>query len=337
MHARRALVNRFLTDPRMATHLTVSGRGRGRDERGAPPRQGSGRDQCSPEVRLAEPGSIDRIDAGYSVSTRGPTGHRTAYPDTGLLQRISVKRAKSVSAEQTSRPCWIASAARCAIRDQVAGEPVFADQRPQHVRVPLRRTRGPDRRHGEPVVHVAPGLNRAQGSCGRTRMSHDADERRQRFPRHADPLIAVQRLRQPCCRTGVGGCRGIDRVDQHVCVDEHQRPAGPSSSSSASVTFVTSTISCSGALRWRKADRTGLTVRPARASLLTASLTPSPRSDDDELPGVRDALRRRPRLGRRHDGCAISAMSATRSCTCWPGRSRAWPGPGCGPLIREPT
>ena len=31
---------------------------------------------------------------------------------SGLRQRISVKRAKSVSAEQNSRPCWMAIAAR---------------------------------------------------------------------------------------------------------------------------------------------------------------------------------------------------------------------------------
>src|SRR6266550_9592681 len=91
-------------------------------------------------------------------------------------------------------------------------------------------------------------------------------------------MVGVQLGLEPVSCKIVGRRLGIDRVEQDVGVDKHQRPLGPSSCSSASATLLTSTFNDSLVVRWRKRLCAGLTVSPARARSLMASLTPTPRS-----------------------------------------------------------
>src|SRR5438034_799212 len=89
-------------------------------------------------------------------------------------------------------------------------------------------------------------------------------------------MICVQLGLEPSrCLTVVGGL-AIDCVEQDVGVDQHQRPLGPPSCSSASATLLTSTVSASLVVRWRKGSCGRLTVSPARTRSLIASLTPTP-------------------------------------------------------------
>ncbi len=77
-------------------------------------RQQLGRSLARPVVRLLP---LVIPDGGRSRCRYGRSGLprlTPAQPASGFRQRTSEKRAKSVSAEQISRPCWMAIAARCA-------------------------------------------------------------------------------------------------------------------------------------------------------------------------------------------------------------------------------
>src|SRR5438309_6050365 len=102
-------------------------------------------------------------------------------------------------------------------------------------------------------------------------MGADAEKGADALPRDAHATGSVQPLRQPGSRGRVEWALVVDREEQDVGVDEHQRNAGPSSCSIASATLLTSIRSPSDFDRCRNARRGGVALSPRRIRSLIAS------------------------------------------------------------------
>jgi hypothetical protein len=130
---------------------------------------------------------------------------------TGLVQRTSLNRAKSLSSEHTSSPCSMASAARCASLTMLPRSWYRLIRSPE-CGVPRTLPRDPGDLGFQPVRDETGRLLRGQRVRGGSLVGADPEECHERMPREADPPSAVELAGQPGAGPLVERADLIDRI-----------------------------------------------------------------------------------------------------------------------------
>ena len=193
-------------------------------------------------------------DGNRSVTARSFAARPILQPDVrrpqprlagsirGLSQRRPGKRAKSESLEHSTKPCSMASAAKCASGTRLACAPWLTSKPAEHLAMPLSRLWDPCHRAVQPSLHLMPrpryGLGALEDPC----VGHQAQERDQRRPGKPYGQRAAQAVIEPRTCSLVLHERADVGVDEKVGVEQNHRKASSSATASASVTLSRSPI-----------------------------------------------------------------------------------------------